>query len=156
MSPHLLLSRKFRRDGPYCSSHSRNITYSRWRQRIVDPLQLSATVQAELERIFPLSSDTPANPAPQRDARELGAQRSQRRNGPAANGALVGEIKPSADLMLGRRNRFAMEFVIKKTPRGMLWRWRFEIRQKALDSGISTATAAASHNKTSKNRDLQK
>lgn len=40
------------------------------RQQTIDPFQLSATVQAKLERIVRLSSDPRANPAPQRSERE--------------------------------------------------------------------------------------
>jgi hypothetical protein len=55
----------------------------RW-QRIVDPFQLSATVQAKLERTFRLSSDLRANRAPQPDARQPSAERPQRRKWPGA------------------------------------------------------------------------
>jgi hypothetical protein len=52
------------------------------RQRTVDPFQLSAAVQAKLERIFRLSSDTLANPAPPREVRKSSAERRGRGKGP--------------------------------------------------------------------------
>lgn len=52
------------------------------RQRTLDPFQLSATVQAKLERIFRLSSDTRPSPEPQRDASESAAERRGRGESP--------------------------------------------------------------------------
>jgi hypothetical protein len=48
------------------------------RQQSIDPFQLSATIQAKLERIFRLSSDPRANPAPPCEARSSAAGRRGR------------------------------------------------------------------------------